>query len=204
MVWNYVTSTTFGRCKIKTTKLGLNLADWFSLSFLFFFFKAAKFLPDNGFSFSLYFLCFSKCIAYVLVIVLHIVLNCLICRYLFLFLKFVASVIPTIEYDYTMDFDLGGSSNWQEVITVRLYFLLAPNMTQNYWWVLFISKKHMFIITYIYMFSERMKLLHFFFPCYNSRHICSGTYMDPIASGNWLNEILMVFLNLPTVLLHKT
>uniref|UniRef100_A0A7N0RFJ5 Autophagy-related protein 3 n=2 Tax=Kalanchoe fedtschenkoi TaxID=63787 RepID=A0A7N0RFJ5_KALFE len=30
--------------------------------------------------------------------------------YLFLFLKFVASVIPTIEYDYTMDFDLGSSS----------------------------------------------------------------------------------------------
>lgn len=28
-------------------------------------------------------------------------------KYLFLFLKFVASVIPTIEYDYTMDFDLG-------------------------------------------------------------------------------------------------
>jgi len=34
------------------------------------------------------------------------------CRYLFLFLKFMASVIPTIEYDYTMDFDLGSSSNW--------------------------------------------------------------------------------------------
>lgn len=33
------------------------------------------------------------------------------CRYLFLFLKFMASVIPTIEYDYTMDFDLGSSSN---------------------------------------------------------------------------------------------
>ncbi|XP_044468128.1 autophagy-related protein 3 [Mangifera indica] len=32
-------------------------------------------------------------------------------KYLFLFLKFVASVIPTIEYDYTMDFDLGSSSN---------------------------------------------------------------------------------------------
>jgi hypothetical protein len=31
------------------------------------------------------------------------------CRYLFIFLKFVASVIPTIEYDYTMDFDLGHS-----------------------------------------------------------------------------------------------
>ncbi|XAR71824.1 hypothetical protein NMG60_11018259 [Bertholletia excelsa] len=31
-------------------------------------------------------------------------------KYLFLFLKFVASVIPTIEYDYTMDFDLGSSS----------------------------------------------------------------------------------------------
>ncbi|KAK1303939.1 Autophagy-related protein 3 [Acorus calamus] len=31
-------------------------------------------------------------------------------RYLFLFLKFVASVIPTIEYDYTMDFDVGSSS----------------------------------------------------------------------------------------------
>ncbi|KAK4385145.1 Autophagy-related protein 3 [Sesamum angolense] len=29
-------------------------------------------------------------------------------KYLFLFLKFVASVIPTIEYDYTMDFDLDG------------------------------------------------------------------------------------------------
>eukprot|EP00246_Nothoceros_aenigmaticus_P003851 TRINITY_DN15064_c0_g1_i1.p1 TRINITY_DN15064_c0_g1~~TRINITY_DN15064_c0_g1_i1.p1 ORF type:complete len:316 (+),score=48.66 TRINITY_DN15064_c0_g1_i1:66-1013(+) len=29
-------------------------------------------------------------------------------KYLFLFLKFVASVIPTIEYDYTVDFDLGG------------------------------------------------------------------------------------------------
>ncbi|KAH7352991.1 hypothetical protein KP509_19G073900 [Ceratopteris richardii] len=28
-------------------------------------------------------------------------------KYLFLFLKFVASVIPTIEYDYTMDFDMG-------------------------------------------------------------------------------------------------
>jgi len=24
----------------------------------------------------------------------------------------MASVIPTIEYDYTMDFDLGSSSNW--------------------------------------------------------------------------------------------
>ncbi|XP_020973895.1 autophagy-related protein 3 [Arachis ipaensis] len=32
-------------------------------------------------------------------------------KYLFLFLKFMASVIPTIEYDYTMDFDLGSSSN---------------------------------------------------------------------------------------------
>ncbi|GLT84343.1 hypothetical protein SLE2022_025790 [Rubroshorea leprosula] len=32
-------------------------------------------------------------------------------KYLFLFLKFVASVIPTIEYDYTKDFDLGSSSN---------------------------------------------------------------------------------------------
>ena len=32
-------------------------------------------------------------------------------RYLFLFLKFVASVIPTIEYDYTMDFDIGSSSH---------------------------------------------------------------------------------------------
>ncbi|KGN46507.1 autophagy-related protein 3 [Cucumis sativus] len=32
-------------------------------------------------------------------------------KYLFLFLKFVASVIPTIEYDYTMDFDLGGPSS---------------------------------------------------------------------------------------------
>ncbi|XP_026407171.1 autophagy-related protein 3-like [Papaver somniferum] len=32
-------------------------------------------------------------------------------KYLFLFLKFVASVIPTIEYDYTMDFDLGSSSH---------------------------------------------------------------------------------------------
>ncbi|KAJ6849615.1 autophagy-related protein 3 [Iris pallida] len=32
-------------------------------------------------------------------------------KYLFLFLKFLASVIPTIEYDYTMDFDLGGSSH---------------------------------------------------------------------------------------------
>jgi ubiquitin-like-conjugating enzyme ATG3 len=30
-------------------------------------------------------------------------------KYLFIFLKFVASVIPTIEYDYTMDFDLGAS-----------------------------------------------------------------------------------------------
>ncbi|CAI9102687.1 OLC1v1000994C2 [Oldenlandia corymbosa var. corymbosa] len=30
-------------------------------------------------------------------------------KYLFLFLKFMASVIPTIEYDYTMDFDLGSS-----------------------------------------------------------------------------------------------
>ncbi|KAG6543515.1 hypothetical protein Mapa_015009 [Marchantia paleacea] len=30
-------------------------------------------------------------------------------KYLVLFLKFVATVIPTIEYDYTMDFDLGGS-----------------------------------------------------------------------------------------------
>jgi ubiquitin-like-conjugating enzyme ATG3 len=28
-------------------------------------------------------------------------------KYLFIFLKFVASVIPTIEYDYTMDFELG-------------------------------------------------------------------------------------------------
>ncbi|KAG4388756.1 hypothetical protein AAZX31_09G211200 [Glycine max] len=32
-------------------------------------------------------------------------------KYLFLFLKFMASVIPTIEYDYTMDFDLGSSSH---------------------------------------------------------------------------------------------
>jgi ubiquitin-like-conjugating enzyme ATG3 len=32
-------------------------------------------------------------------------------RYLFIFLKFMASVIPTIEYDYTMDFDLGSSSS---------------------------------------------------------------------------------------------
>ncbi|CAH2043843.1 unnamed protein product, partial [Thlaspi arvense] len=30
--------------------------------------------------------------------------------YLFLFLKLMASVIPTIEYDYAMDFDLGSSS----------------------------------------------------------------------------------------------
>lgn len=32
-------------------------------------------------------------------------------KYLFLFLKFMASVIPTIEYDYTMDFDLGETSS---------------------------------------------------------------------------------------------
>ncbi|KAG9155401.1 hypothetical protein Leryth_009844 [Lithospermum erythrorhizon] len=32
-------------------------------------------------------------------------------KYIFLFLKFMASVIPTIEYDYTMDFDLGSSSS---------------------------------------------------------------------------------------------
>lgn len=32
-------------------------------------------------------------------------------KYLFLFLKFIAVVIPTIEYDYTMDFDLGSSSS---------------------------------------------------------------------------------------------
>lgn len=30
-------------------------------------------------------------------------------KYLFIFLKFLASVIPTIEYDYTLDFDLGGA-----------------------------------------------------------------------------------------------
>lgn len=36
--------------------------------------------------------------------------HCYFARYLFLFLKFMASVIPTIEYDYTMDFDLGSSS----------------------------------------------------------------------------------------------
>ncbi|GAQ83284.1 autophagy-related protein 3 [Klebsormidium nitens] len=30
-------------------------------------------------------------------------------QYLFIFLKFIASVIPTIEYDYTVDFDLGPS-----------------------------------------------------------------------------------------------
>ncbi|KAF3795181.1 Autophagy-related protein 3 [Nymphaea thermarum] len=30
-------------------------------------------------------------------------------KYLFLFLKFVASVIPTIEYDYTIDFDMGNA-----------------------------------------------------------------------------------------------
>ncbi|KAG6418493.1 hypothetical protein SASPL_120697 [Salvia splendens] len=32
-------------------------------------------------------------------------------KYLFLFLKFMASLIPTIEYDYTIDFDLGSSSS---------------------------------------------------------------------------------------------
>ncbi|CAN6305879.1 unnamed protein product [Urochloa humidicola] len=32
-------------------------------------------------------------------------------KYLFIFLKFIASVIPTIEYDYTMDFDLGSTSS---------------------------------------------------------------------------------------------
>uniref|UniRef100_A0ACD5TIF1 Uncharacterized protein n=1 Tax=Avena sativa TaxID=4498 RepID=A0ACD5TIF1_AVESA len=32
-------------------------------------------------------------------------------KYLFIFLKFMASVIPTIEYDYTMDFDLGSTSS---------------------------------------------------------------------------------------------
>lgn len=32
-------------------------------------------------------------------------------KYLFLFLKFMASVIPTIEYDYTLDFDLGSTSS---------------------------------------------------------------------------------------------
>ncbi|XP_051138501.1 autophagy-related protein 3 [Andrographis paniculata] len=32
-------------------------------------------------------------------------------KYLFLFLKFMASVIPTIEYDNTMDFDLGSTSS---------------------------------------------------------------------------------------------
>ncbi|XP_068635151.1 autophagy-related protein 3-like [Aristolochia californica] len=31
-------------------------------------------------------------------------------KYLFLFLKFMGSVVPTIEYDYTIDFDLGSSS----------------------------------------------------------------------------------------------
>lgn len=32
-------------------------------------------------------------------------------KYLFIFLKFMASVIPTIEYDYTMDFDMGSTSS---------------------------------------------------------------------------------------------
>ena len=45
-------------------------------------------------------------------------------RYLFLFLKFVASVIPTIEYDYTLDFDLGRSSNWWEVNPI--FILISP------------------------------------------------------------------------------
>ncbi|ONM63122.1 Autophagy-related protein 3 [Zea mays] len=31
-------------------------------------------------------------------------------KYLFIFLKFIATVIPTIEYDYTMDVDLGSTS----------------------------------------------------------------------------------------------
>ncbi|KAJ8510664.1 hypothetical protein OPV22_001098 [Ensete ventricosum] len=35
-------------------------------------------------------------------------------NYLFLFLKLISSVVPTINYDYTMDFDLCSSSRQQE------------------------------------------------------------------------------------------
>jgi hypothetical protein len=68
--------------------------------------------------------------------------NFLLCRYLFLFLKFVASVIPTIEYDYTMDFDLGSSSSWCEVISI-INFLLShhcSNIIEN-----FEPKKNFFV-----------------------------------------------------------
>ncbi|CAI5514802.1 unnamed protein product [Closterium sp. Naga37s-1] len=30
-------------------------------------------------------------------------------QYLFIFLKFISSLVPTIEYDYTIDFDMGGT-----------------------------------------------------------------------------------------------
>ncbi|KAH0895511.1 hypothetical protein HID58_045079 [Brassica napus] len=51
-------------------------------------------------------------------------------KYLFLFLKFMASVIPTIEYDYTMDFDLASprrmASNRDSVNLSRTFkYLLA-------------------------------------------------------------------------------
>eukprot|EP00271_Cylindrocystis_brebissonii_P018922 TRINITY_DN5523_c3_g1_i1.p1 TRINITY_DN5523_c3_g1~~TRINITY_DN5523_c3_g1_i1.p1 ORF type:complete len:317 (+),score=54.90 TRINITY_DN5523_c3_g1_i1:286-1236(+) len=32
-------------------------------------------------------------------------------QYLFIFLKFIASIVPTIEYDYTIDFDMGPSQS---------------------------------------------------------------------------------------------
>ncbi|CAN0384965.1 unnamed protein product [Ectocarpus fasciculatus] len=32
-------------------------------------------------------------------------------QYLFIFLKFIQSVVPTIDYDYTMSVDAGGGSN---------------------------------------------------------------------------------------------
>ena len=54
----------------------------------------------------------AKSVVYVLFIHLKLIFGSLadLRRYLFLFLKFMASIIPTIEYDYTMDFDMGSSS----------------------------------------------------------------------------------------------
>lgn len=37
-----------------------------------------------------------------------LVLCVLLCRYMVLFLKFIASVVPTIQYDYTMP--VGGAA----------------------------------------------------------------------------------------------
>lgn len=46
-------------------------------------------------------------------------------QYLFIFLKFIQSVVPTIDYDYTMSVDAGGGNSADDPDSVDAFVDIA-------------------------------------------------------------------------------